>query len=151
MEEGRLKAVFRILNEHVEDALAISGKHGIIVDLDTQHIDDKEGTFNLVCIKMPSDKELLDILKSIENLPPHMRKATRGILPNFKGYVLRAQCDAEEQLTKQLNPKEAEARGPNLRLRTSSSWVVDKVCRGKWKRLAWAEGWASENACHIIS
>ena len=127
MEEGRIKAVFRIPNEHVEDVLAISGKHGIIVDLDTQNSDDKENTFNLVNIKMPSDKELPDILKSIENLPPQLRKATRGILPNFRGYVLRAQCDAEEQLTKHLNPKEAEAMGPALGLKTSSSWVVKGI------------------------
>ena len=127
LEEGRIKGLFKVPNQHVGDLLAISGKHGVIVDFDKRDSEEEEETHNLVKVRMPIEKSITDILKSIEELPQQLKKTAKGILPNYKGYVLRVQRKEEEAMTRKLNPREAEAMGPALGLKTTSAWVVKGI------------------------
>ena len=121
MEDGRITVVFRIPNEHVEDVLATSGKHGIIVDLDTQTNEEKEDPVNLVSIKMPAGKEIADILKSIDDLPPQLRNTTRGPLLNFDGLRSQSPTTRRRIVDEAAQYKGGGAMGPALGLRTTSS------------------------------
>ena len=66
-------------------------------------------------------------MSRIDALTPELKKATRGIIPTYKGYALRVEQQAEARITAVMNPKEAEILGPAMGLAAKSQWVVKGV------------------------
>ena len=113
-----------VSNSHVEEMLKTSGKSGIIVDLTSRESDE---AYNFARIRMPSDLKMPDVIKKIEALPQNLRKETRGIIPSYWGYSVRVTRQAESEVTRILNPQEAEDLGPALGMTASSEWVVKGI------------------------
>ena len=129
IEEGRIKAVFKVPNERVAEVLALSGREGLTIDKNRRktEVDDDKGEDEFAKVKLPVDSGLQDILSRVEALPMELRKLTRGLIPTYKGYALRVERNAEAQITAALNPKEAAILGPALGLHATSQWVVKGV------------------------
>ena len=48
-------------------------------------------------------------------------------MPTFKGYALRCLREAEPEITRQMNPQEAEVNGPTLGVKMETAWVIRGV------------------------
>ena len=73
---------------------------------------------------MPNDLKINDIIKKVEELPPQLRKETRGIIPSFWGDNVRVTKSFEKDIMRILNPQEAEDVGLALGMQVASEWVV---------------------------
>ena len=129
IEEGRIKAVFKIPNERVAEVMALSGREGLTIDKNRRKTeeDDEKNEDEYAKVKLPVDSTLQDLLSRVEALPAELRKMTRGLIPTYKGYALRVERHAEAQITAALNPKEAVILGPALGPHATSQWVVKAV------------------------
>ena len=128
IEEGRIMSVFKIPNEHVPTVLALSGREGLVIDKQRSRIDnDEQQNDEYAKIRLPLDLNLADILSRIDTLAPELKKATRGVIPTFKGYALRVVKSAEASITAVMNPKEAQILGPAMGLTATSQWVIKGV------------------------
>ena len=114
-------AAFKVPNEHVHGVMSLSGREGLIIDkqspragVETQQKD------ALAKVRLPLGLNLQDILGRIDALAPELRKATKGLVPTFKGYALRVEKHAEALITAAMNPKEAEILGPAMGLASAS-------------------------------
>ena len=129
IEEGRIKAIFKIPNERVAEVMALSGREGLTIDKNRRKTeeDDEKNEDEYAKVKLPVDSSLQDLLSRVDALPAELRKMTRGLIPTYKGYALRVERHAEAQITAALNPKEAAILGPALGLHATSQWVVKGV------------------------
>ena len=121
-------AVFKIPDEQVPSVLALSGREGLVIDKRRSRIDtDDQQQDEYAKIRLPLDLNLADILSRIDALPLELKKATRGVIPTFKGYALRVVQSAEAMVTQIMNPKEAQILGPAMGLASTSQWVIKGV------------------------
>ena len=80
-------------NELINDVPAISGKHGLLVDLAKREL--KEQCEKQVAyVRLPEDMGTQEALKKIEDMPKLARDASRGLIPTRKGYALRVRKEA---------------------------------------------------------
>ncbi len=124
-EEGKIVAVVRTPREHVDEFMARSGRHGIVIDRTFRDRD--EGNADYARVKLPTDATLSDAIAILDGLPPHLKKAAKGIIPNLKGYAIRVDREMEAELVQRVTPEVAAQLGPALGLRTSSSWILRNV------------------------
>ncbi len=79
MEGARIATTVKVPAEHVEDLMARSGRHGIIIDRVTRgrgrQIDE------YAKIKFPLEYTMTDALAKVDALPPNLRKVARGVVP----------------------------------------------------------------------
>ena len=61
---------------------------------------------------MPNDLKINDNIKKVEELPPQLRKETRGIIPSFWGYNVRVTKSFEKGIMRILNPPGGGRLGP---------------------------------------
>ena len=79
-EESR--GLFKVPNQHVADALAISGKHGIIVDFDKRDSEDEGEAYILVKTGCQPKKASLIFSKALRNSHNRRRKLPEGLYRN---------------------------------------------------------------------
>jgi hypothetical protein len=125
LNDARILTTLRVPKEHVDDLLARSGRHGIIVDRVRKDGDGMDQDFARV--KLPSDWTAADANAKVDELPLHLKKATRGIVPTYRGYALRTTKDKEAEIVGTLLPETAAELGPALGLKTSSAWILRGV------------------------
>ena len=124
--EGRILTVMAVPNELVNDVMAISGQHGLIIDLakrETKEQSEKE----LAHVKLLEDTGTKEALKKVEEMPKRVRETTRGFIPTRRGYALRVCKEAEGEITNRLNLEEANRLGPAMGIRPKSAWVIKGV------------------------
>ncbi len=127
MNDARILTTLRVPRESVDDLLARSGRHGIIVDKVRR--DGDRGDEEFARVKLPSDWTAADANAKVDELPPQLKKSTRGIVPTYRGYALRTTKDKEADIIKALLPETAAELGPALGLQTSSTWILRGVPR----------------------
>ena len=127
IEIGRIRAIFRVPDSKAEDVLSQSGRHGLIIEVDKRAGQGKEDLDELIKVKLPQETTMSDVIKKIDALPAQVKKATRGVIPTYKGYAIRCRREAELDVTKHLNPDEAETLGPAMGLKMETAWVVRGV------------------------
>ncbi len=123
MANARIATSLEVPADQVDDLLARSGRHGIIIDRPARGRDG-EPNDAYSKIKLPLEWTMTDALAKLDSLPPNLKKAARGIVPNAKGYALRVVKGAEVDITPYVAPEVAAQMGPALGLQTSSSWAV---------------------------
>ncbi len=131
MEEGKIATTVRAPADQVDDLLARSGRHGIIIDCAARGRQKQQDDY--ARIKLPMELTMVDALAKIDSLPPNLRKATRGIVPTARGYALRVVKEAEAEITTAVTPEVAAQLGPALGLKGSSTWAVRGVPRNATK------------------
>ena len=124
--EGRILTVVVVPNELVNDLLAISGKHGLIIDLARRDIKEKH---ELECanVRLPEEWGIKEALKKHEEMPKKPKDVSKGIVPTRRGFALRVSKAAEGEVIAFLNPNEAIRLGPAMGLTPKSSWVIKGV------------------------
>ena len=124
--EGRILTIIEVPNELVHEVLAISGKHGLIVDLASRNIKE-EHEKECASVRLPEEWNIKETLKKIEEMPKKAKEVSRGVVPTRRGFALRVRKDAEAEVTAFLNPEEATRLGPALGIRPKSAWVIKGV------------------------
>ena len=124
--EGRILTVMAVPNELVNDVMAISGKHGLIIDLAKREVKEQSET-ELAHVRLPEEMGIKEALKKLEEMPKRARETTRGLIPTRRGFALRVCKEAEGEITTHLNPAEASRLGPALGIRPKSAWVIKGV------------------------
>ncbi len=127
LERSKITTVVRAPAEHVEELLARSGRHGIVIDRINRGRTTMKDDYAKV--KLPIEMTMTDALAKIDSLPVNLRKGARGVVPTARGYAIRVTKDAEAEILKHVSPEAAAKLGPALGLQTSSSWVVHGVPR----------------------
>ncbi len=127
LNDARILTTLRVPRESVDDLLARSGRHGIIVDKARR--DGDKGDQEFARVKLPSDWTAADANAKVDELPPQLKKSTRGIVPTYRGYALRTTKDKEAEIIRALLPETAVELGPALGLQTSSTWILRGVPR----------------------
>jgi hypothetical protein len=131
MADARIATTVKVPSEHVDELMARSGRHGIIID----HLRRGRGnqTDAYAKLKLPSDWDMAEAINKIDALPPHLKKLTRGIVPSARGYFLRMVGTAEAEITKALAPEVAAQLGPALGMKAESTWIVKGIPRNATK------------------
>ncbi len=131
IEEGRISTSVKVPLDQVNDLLARSGRHGILIDRPQRGRE--RDSDDLARIKLPPEWTMTDALAKLDALPSNLRKSTRGIIPTARGYALRVCKEAEAEITAMVTPEFAAQMGPALGLRGTSSWVVCGIPRNAAK------------------
>ncbi len=131
MKDARILATVRVPRDQVDELMMRSGRHGLIVDK-SQRGDDMDD-LGYAKVKLPLDWTAAEANAKIDELPPGLKKATRGIVPTFRGYSLRVIKSMEADVVKALLPELAAELGPALGLCAASAWVLRGVPRDATK------------------
>ena len=124
--EGRILTVIAVPNELVNEVLAISGKHGLIIDLARRDVKE-EHEKECANVRLPEEWGIKEALKKLEEMPKQAKEVTKGIVPTRKGFALRVAKQAEGDITSLLNPAEATRLGPAMGIKPKSAWVIKGV------------------------
>ncbi len=126
LDDARVVAYIKVPTEHVKDLMSKSGRHGLVIDRAQRAADVDD---DLTKVKLPADWSIADALAKLDVLSPQLRKHARGVIPNFKGYSLRVEKQAEAQFIRELTPEIAEELGDALGMQPNSTWVIKGVPR----------------------
>ncbi len=131
LEGARIATTVKVPSEHVEDLMARSGRHGIVIDRLARARGRQVEEY--AKIKFPLDFTMTDALAKVDALPPNLRKAARGVIPTARGYALRVVKQAEAEVMNLISPEVAAQLGPALGLKAASTWVVRGIPRDATK------------------
>ena len=123
LEESIIRASFTTRLEEVTALLKRSGKYGILFDFAERHRKD------LRMIKMPLDMDLQDCLNMVEESPTKDKDLMLGIVPSFRGYMVRALPENVARVTEVVDPAMAEELGDALDLQPSGEWLLKNLPR----------------------
>ena len=77
--EGRILTVIAVPNELVNEALAISGKQGLIIDLASREQKEQREK-EIACVRLLEGAGTKESLKKVEDMLKLARDATRGLI-----------------------------------------------------------------------
>ena len=100
-------------NELAHDVPAISGKHGLIIDLARRDVKEKHEQ-ECASMRLPEEWSIKEVLEKCKELPKQAKDVSRGIVPTRRGFAERGGKDAEGDITALINPNEAARLGPAL-------------------------------------
>ena len=103
IREWRILTVIAVPNELINDVLAISGKHGLIIDLAKRELKE-QCEKEVAYVRLPEDMGTKEALKKVEDMPKLARDASRVLVPTRKGYALRVRKEVERELAAHFNP-----------------------------------------------
>ncbi len=122
LQDARAVSVVKVPKAQVEEMMARSGRHGLVVDRMDRGKDAIAEDY--AKIKLPIEWTAADAFEKIDALPSSTKKALRGLVPTYKGYALRVLKEAEAAVVREILPELAEQMGPALGIRTTSTWII---------------------------
>ena len=83
--------------ELAHELLAISGRHGLIIDIARRDVKEKHEQ-ECASIRLPEEWSIKDVLKKYEDQPKQAKEVSRGIVPTRRGFALKVGREAERDV-----------------------------------------------------